>query len=66
MRHTFASHFAMKGGNLYALMMILGHSGPKITTDRYAHLSPEFIDEQRRVMDRTYSSAANAGMRSAA
>jgi len=51
LRHTFASHFAMKGGNIYALAKILGHSNPKITLDRYAHLSPEFIQEQRRVMD---------------
>lgn len=53
----------MKGGTLYALAIILGHSSPKITIDRYAHLSPEFI-KQRRVMDRTCSHAANAGMRS--
>jgi len=55
LRHTFASHFAMKGGNLYALAEILGHSSPKMTLDRYTHLSPEFINEQRRVMDKTYS-----------
>jgi integrase len=59
LRHTMASHFAMKGGNLYALAMILGHSNPKITIDRYAHLSPEFVNEQRRVMDRTYASVGN-------
>jgi integrase len=60
LRHTFASHFAMKGGNLYALAMILGHSNPKITIDRYAHLSPEFVQAQRAVMDRAYSPATNA------
>jgi integrase len=59
LRHTKASQFAMRGGNLYALAMILGHSNPKITIDRYAHLSPEFVIEQRRVMDRTCSSAGN-------
>jgi len=59
LRHMMASHFAMKGGNLYALTMILGHSNPKITIDRYAHLSPEFVNEQSRVMDRTCSSAGN-------
>ena len=41
----------MKGGNLYALSQILGHSSPKLTLDRYTHLSPEFIIEQRRVME---------------
>jgi integrase len=58
LRHTFASHFAMKGGNIYALAKILGHSNPKMTLDRYAHLSPEFVNEQRRVMDLpTYAAA---------
>jgi integrase len=57
LRHTFASHFAMKGGNIYALAKILGHASPKMTLDRYAHLSPEFIQEQRAVMDRTHSGA---------
>jgi len=66
LRHTMASHFAMKGGNLYALAKILGHSNPKITIDRYSHLSPEFVQEQRRVMDRTYAPATNAAIRSAA
>ncbi len=51
LRHTFASHFAMKGGNLYALAKILGHASPKMTLDDYAHLSPQFIHEQGRVMD---------------
>lgn len=47
----------MKGGNLYALATILGHSNPKISIDRYAHLSPEFVNDQRRVMDWRYSGA---------
>jgi integrase len=61
LRHTFASHFAMKGGNLFALAKILGHSNPKTTLERYAHLSAEFIADQRRVMD---SPAFNSGVRS--
>jgi integrase len=55
LRHTFASNFAMKGGNLYALSMILGHSSPKMTLDRYTHLSPAFVNDQRRIMDSTFS-----------
>jgi integrase len=43
----------MKGANIYALAKILGHANPKMTFDRYAHLSQEFINEQRAVMDRT-------------
>ena len=42
----------MKGGNIYALAKILGRASPKMTLDRYAHLSPGFINEQRAVMDR--------------
>ena len=55
LRHTFASHFAMRRGDLYALAKILGHSNPKITLDRYAHLSPEFVHAQRSIMDRMYT-----------
>ncbi|MGH9574727.1 MAG: hypothetical protein ACRD40_14510 [Candidatus Acidiferrales bacterium] len=42
----------MKGGNIYALAKILGHANPKMTIDRYAHLSQEFINERRSVIDR--------------
>ena len=38
LRHTFASHFIMKTGDLPSLQNILGHSTP-ILTLRYAHLS---------------------------
>ena len=55
LRHCFASHHVMKGGDVYALARILGHSNPLVTIDRYAHLLPEFVNAQRRVMDRTYS-----------
>ena len=40
LRHTFASHFVMRGGGLKALQEILGHASIK-TTMRYAHLSQE-------------------------
>ncbi len=40
LRHTFASHLAMKGVALYTIAQLLGHSSTEITT-RYAHLSPE-------------------------
>lgn len=38
LRHTFASHFVMRGGDLKTLQEILGHSDIK-TTMRYSHLS---------------------------
>jgi len=42
LRHTFASHFMMRGGNLYELKEILGHKDVKMTM-RYAHLSPNHL-----------------------
>ncbi len=42
LRHTFASHFMMRGGNLYDLKEILGHADIKMTM-RYAHLSPHHL-----------------------
>lgn len=42
LRHTFASHFIMRGGNILTLQKILGHSDIKMTM-RYAHLSPDYL-----------------------
>lgn len=44
LRHSFASHFMMKGGNILALQKILGHSSITMTM-RYAHLSNEHLVE---------------------
>lgn len=38
LRHTFASHYVMNGGDLLALKEILGHSNMKMV-ERYAHLA---------------------------
>jgi hypothetical protein len=42
LRHTFASHFVMAGGSLFALQRLLGHASPT-QTQRYAHLAPDFM-----------------------
>ncbi len=39
LRHTFASHWVMDGGDIFKLSRILGHSDVKMTL-RYAHLAP--------------------------
>jgi len=48
LRHTFASHFMMGGGNILALQRILGHQSLTMTM-RYAHLSPDHLQEARRL-----------------
>lgn len=49
LRHTFASHYVMSGGNILALQRILGHSDVKVTMI-YAHLAPDFLGaEMERV-----------------
>lgn len=40
LRHTFASHWMMNGGDLFKLQKILGHKDPQMTM-RYAHLAPD-------------------------
>jgi site-specific recombinase XerD len=44
LRHTFASHFVMSGGNLTALRQILGHSSLAVTM-KYAHLAPDYLNQ---------------------
>ncbi|MES1983211.1 MAG: tyrosine-type recombinase/integrase [Pseudomonadota bacterium] len=46
LRHTFASHFMMNGGNILVLQKILGHSTLTMTM-RYAHLAPEHLQEAK-------------------
>ncbi|AJJ06587.1 phage integrase family protein [Yersinia pseudotuberculosis] len=44
LRHTFASHFMMNGGNILVLQRVLGHTDIKMTM-RYAHFSPDHLEE---------------------
>lgn len=44
LRHTFASHSMMNGGNILVLQRILGHTDIKVTM-RYAHLAPDHLPE---------------------
>ena len=44
LRHTFASHFMINGGNIITLQKILGH-GSLAMTVRYSHLSPDHLTE---------------------
>ena len=40
LRHTFASHYMMQGGNILTLQRIPGHGDIKMTM-RYSHLAPD-------------------------
>lgn len=48
LRHTFASHFIMNGGNILTLQKILGHSTLTMTI-RYSHLAPEHLQEATKL-----------------
>lgn len=50
LRHTFASHYIMRGGSLNALKEILGHSDIKMTM-RYAHLSKKYVKEEIQIIN---------------
>ncbi len=42
LRHTFASHFMMAGGNILTLQKLMGHQKLEMTMI-YAHLAPDFM-----------------------
>ena len=44
LRHTFASHWTMRGGDLYKLQRVLGHKSAQMTL-RYSHLLPSAFQE---------------------
>ncbi len=48
LRHTFASHFMMNGGNILTLQRILGHANVTMTM-RYAHMSPDNLQEAKNL-----------------
>lgn len=48
LRHTFASHFMMNGGNILVLQKILGHTDIKMTM-RYAHFAPDHFEDAVRL-----------------
>ena len=51
LRHTYASQLVMSGVDLYAVGRLLGHSNAKMT-QRYAHLSPDYMAKAVSVLDR--------------
>ena len=47
LRHSFASHFMMNGGNILTLQRIMGHSSITVTM-RYSHFAPEHFQDAVR------------------
>lgn len=47
LRHTFASLFLARGGDIYDLSRILGHDDIKTTYQHYAHMLPENLERAR-------------------
>jgi integrase len=57
MRHSFASHLAMRGAPLKAIQELLGHATIQMTM-RYAHMSPDVARDAVRLLDRRDGVAA--------
>ena len=57
-RHTYASHYVMRGGNIYDLKDLMGHSAIE-TTMRYAHLSPGHLKAKSALVSFTPASTGN-------
>lgn len=53
LRHTFASLWVRKGGDLFRLQQLLGHSEQKMV-QRYAHLSPADYEAFRGIFGSNY------------
>src|SRR5699024_8335297 len=47
LRHTFATHFMINGGNIITLQKILGHSTIQQTMT-YAHFAPDYLADAMR------------------
>ncbi len=59
LRHTFASHYMMAGGDILGLQRILGHSSITMTM-RYAHLSPGHLESALRLSPRAQIGSVTA------
>jgi integrase len=59
LRHTFASHLAMRGVPLKVIQELLGHASIA-TTMIYAHLAPHIARDAVRVLDRARTSTPSS------
>ena len=49
LRHTYASHYVMKGGTLHDLQALLGHASSEMT-QKYSHLTPGHLESKSKVL----------------
>ena len=59
LRHTFASHYVMRGGWLVKLQAILGHASIR-TTQLLAHLAPDHLSGATAILDGLGTTEINA------
>lgn len=52
LRHTFATRFMERGGDILALKELLGHTSAKLTMDWYGHSTNEHIQQSMKKMKR--------------
>jgi len=60
LRHSFASHFMMAGGNIIVLQRILGHSDIRVTM-RYARFAPDHLENAIRCNTLALMAKKNGG-----
>jgi integrase/recombinase XerD len=53
LRHTFASYFIMRGGDLKTLQVLMGHKTIAMTT-KYAHLAQEHLHQAIKRIDHLF------------
>lgn len=51
-RHSFAANYLMRGGDLWDLSKILGHTSTVLTEQRYAHFNLQHVRNRMEVIER--------------
>ncbi|MCC6811335.1 MAG: tyrosine-type recombinase/integrase [Deltaproteobacteria bacterium] len=59
LRHTTASLLMMSGVNPAAVQRIMRHSNPKLTTEVYGHLAPNYLRDEVNRLQFDFGSSAN-------
>ena len=50
-RHTFASEYVMRGGNVYDLCKICGWTNYRMVEKTYGHLAPDYLKKAIAIME---------------